>query len=65
MIMFQLFILIFFKISIKYIPNNLKMLTKILVAYNVAAVFAAEPNPPTWDTNHVKIFTPGQPDAQA
>lgn len=36
------------------------MLSKILSAYNVAYALAGEPNPPTWDTNRVKVFTPGQ-----
>jgi len=27
-------------------------------------IFAAEPNPPNWDTNVVKIFSPGQSNAQ-
>mmetsp|Transcript_18346 Transcript_18346/g.13205 ORF Transcript_18346/g.13205 Transcript_18346/m.13205 type:complete len:96 (+) Transcript_18346:35-322(+) len=31
----------------------------------LAAVSAAEPNPPSWDTNAVKILTPGQSDAQS
>lgn len=41
------------------------MLSKIVCAYHISNVLAAEPNPPTWDTNRVKIFTPGQADAQA
>jgi len=41
------------------------MLSKVLAAYNVAYALAGEPNPPTWDTNRVKIFTPGQSDAQS
>ena len=45
--------------------NFLKMLSKIVCAYHISNVLAAEPNPPTWDTNRVKIFTPGQADAQA
>ena len=28
-------------------------------------ISALEPNPPAWDTNHVKIFKSGQQDAQA
>ena len=39
------------------------MLSKVLAAYNIAYALAGEPNPPTWDTNRVKIFTPGQSDA--
>jgi len=34
------------------------------VALMCNLVFADEPNPPNWDTNSVKIFSPGQVDAQ-
>jgi len=39
------------------------MLSKIICAYQFANVFAAEPNPPQWDSSRVKVFTPGQGDA--
>lgn len=31
----------------------------------ISRVAAIEPNPPKWNTKRVKIFTPGQPDAQS
>lgn len=38
--------------------------SKIAAAASVASfVMAIEPNPPAWDTNHVKIFKSGQADA--
>ena len=39
------------------------MLSKI--SFMATLAYAVEPNPPTWDTDRVKIFTPGQADAQA
>lgn len=36
----------------------------LAVALLCNLVCAIEPNPPNWDTNSVKIFTPGQVDAQ-
>lgn len=41
------------------------MLSRFTVSLLTASVLAAEPNPPTWDTNHVKILYPGDPTAQA
>lgn len=31
----------------------------------MALAFTSEPNPPIWDTDKVKIITPGQSDAQS
>jgi len=37
----------------------------IALSLLVAFTYANEPNPPNWDTRYVKIFTPGQGDAQS
>ena len=41
---------------------SLKKIT--LSALLLLGVVAVEPNPPTWDLNKVKIFTPGRPGSQ-
>ena len=40
---------------------QLSNLTSLLLT----AVLAAEPNPPNWDTNRVRIFSPGDSDCQS
>ena len=41
------------------------MLSKMFAFAFIQRIAAIEPNPPTWNSNRVKIFTPGQPDAQS
>jgi len=43
----------------------MSMLSKMFAFAFIQRIAAIEPNPPTWNSNRVKIFTPGQPDAQS
>ena len=40
------------------------MLSKSVAMAFLSSVYAAELNPPNWDTDRVKVIKPGQPDAQ-